>query len=70
MMPWREQLKFGWRILRWIWWPADLPVWVRVCALLIVPVISIGIIRGSLLIVSAGCALTLALAFAHWKDKS
>lgn len=68
-MPWRDQLRLGWRIIRWIWWPAEFPVWVRIFTWIIGPVVGIGAIKGNLLIVGAGCALALVTWFAyHWKD--
>jgi hypothetical protein len=69
MMTWHDKLlRRGWRVIRLIWWPAEFPLWVRVCAWLAGPVFGIGIIRGDLLITGAACALTLAIWFTYrWK---
>lgn len=34
MMPWKEQIRAGWRILRWMYWADDYTTWARILMLI------------------------------------
>jgi hypothetical protein len=29
-MPWKDQLRLGWRIVRWLWWPEEWHAWANI----------------------------------------
>jgi hypothetical protein len=62
MMPWREQLRLGWRIAAWFVWPVN-RVWANVCYLLLVAAIDVSIASGFLWGVALGLAGIVVLAF-------
>jgi|HubBroStandDraft_6_1064221.scaffolds.fasta_scaffold2998631_1 hypothetical protein len=62
MMPWRDQLRRGWRGFRWclpaIFWPARVPVWARVVVLLCQATCVIGALAGSVWAIAGACVVT------------
>lgn len=60
MLPWREQLRLGCGILRWMFWPRNHPVWDNATMVLAIAASTIGIMRGTLWPLAA--ALVLAVA--------
>ena len=49
-MPWRDQLRLGWKVIRWLYWPSGWPVWTNVtiwiCTAVILACIATGITWG------------------------
>lgn len=35
MMPWKDQLRLGWRMLRWAYWPPDQHAWANIASLIV-----------------------------------
>lgn len=47
-MPWRDQLKLGWKIIRWLYWPAGWPVWANIVIWICTAVVLVCIATGNL----------------------
>lgn len=48
MMPWRDQLRLGWKILRWLYWPPPFPVWANVAMWITIAAALVAVTIGSL----------------------
>jgi len=46
MLPVRDQLRLGWSIIRWLYWPRDEPIWMNVTVLIVSTAAIIGFHNG------------------------
>jgi hypothetical protein len=67
MMPWRDQLRVGLRVLRWMCWPEDQRIWANVADLVIFAALFIAVTAQIWLGLLAGLFLWFAVGFAGRK---
>jgi hypothetical protein len=60
MMSWRDQLRLGWRIIRWIWWPENHPWWENVMMWITTAIICVGLVINMLWPFGIAIALVFA----------
>jgi hypothetical protein len=42
-MPWKDQLRLGWRCLRWLFWPAELKTWANIATWVILVTMTLAV---------------------------
>jgi len=65
MMPWREQLRLGWKIIRWVTWPSDMIRPVEIAAMYAVSMAALAVmtVTGSLLPLAGALIVAVGLGF-------
>lgn len=62
-MPWRDQVALLWKVARWVIWPPGVPLWGQLVYKIDQAVSLAGALLGAWWIFTAGCAVTLAMAW-------
>jgi hypothetical protein len=69
MMPWKDQLRLGWRIVRWVWWPETVHAWANAAALVASAALVIAIVAQIWLGALAAFFLGVAICITGRKDR-
>jgi hypothetical protein len=70
MMPWRDQLRIGWRALQWVTWPGHRHTWANAAELITTVAMTIAIYAQDWLGLLAGFFLCVAVGYAGRKRSS
>jgi len=66
-MPWKDQFRLGWKILRWVFWPENQRAWANAADVVLIVAIVVAIRAQVWLGLLAGFFLWFAVGFAGRK---